>query len=291
MLGSFYRIDTNTCNALNLWDREAMVYSALLYLCKAAPYKGSAAELAQFSRIKSKTTTLRMLSNLITKGLIVRNTEGISLVQCGADANHSGAASVQYGAFSKEKRTKKENINKRTEYNVCNSVREYTHTTASPIDNVIKDLFHMQPLIPTDKPAIPANTGYYRIITTEFGYMNPKSFVDNFYLHYNAHGWPTGGNKLDLMRYWMTQYTHRRGSKKPQLSENERLVLKTFLDNIEQRLIVRLFNVVKMFELTDTQIIFHVEKTNVENFVVWLNSMPLHSIFAAYNRTVAVKTV
>ncbi|MCQ2341663.1 MAG: hypothetical protein MJZ48_04345 [Paludibacteraceae bacterium] len=77
----YYRTDIDICNTLDLWGREAMVYSALLYLCKAAPYKGSLAELGSFSRCGNKVTTLRMLLSLEKKGLISREIEGIKVLQ------------------------------------------------------------------------------------------------------------------------------------------------------------------------------------------------------------------
>ncbi len=77
----YYRTDIDICNTLDLWGREAMVYSALLYLCKAAPYKGTATELANFSRCGTYMTALRMLDILEEKGLIVRGAEGISIAQ------------------------------------------------------------------------------------------------------------------------------------------------------------------------------------------------------------------
>ena len=275
-----------------------MVYSALLYLCKNAPYKGSATDLADFSCCGKKMTTLRMLSSLEKKGLISRSTEGVSLAQNETAAAQNETATAQNETISKEKRTKKENIIKENEYNVFSYIGAKKEEKASPIDKVIFNLFHMQPLqissiTPLSRGAgdVPANTGYYRIITTEFGYLNPKTFVDEFYNYWSGKGWPEKGNKLYLMRSWMDLYKRKNPKHKPTLSENERIILKTFLDNIDQRLIVRLFDVVKRFEVTDRVIYFSVPKENVENFVIWLNSMPLRNIFAAYNRTVSVKPV
>ncbi|MCQ2341805.1 MAG: helix-turn-helix domain-containing protein [Paludibacteraceae bacterium] len=131
MLGSFYRIDVNTCDALNLWGREAMVYSALLYLCKAAPYKGSATELANFSRCGDSTTALRMLWSLEEKGLISRTKEGISILQNAEETLQNAvqplqnaAVSVQNAAILRERT--KENIKENNKESVGDNMHTRT---------------------------------------------------------------------------------------------------------------------------------------------------------------------
>ncbi|MCQ2310859.1 MAG: hypothetical protein MJZ64_03810 [Paludibacteraceae bacterium] len=279
----YYRIDTDMMRQLGLQGREAIVYSALLYLCKNAPWKGSAQELADFSLCGSSDTALRMLDSLQIKGLLTyRATKG--------GQTQIALSQTQNAEVSKRKSNQKENIIKENnEVSVCINAREETHTTASPIEEVINNLFDMNTLIPSDREKVPANTGYYKIIVTEFGYMRPKEFVDDFYLHYNAHGWPNGGNKLDLMRFWMTRYVRRRGTKKPSLSDLERAVMKTFLEQIEERLIVRLFHVVQQFEVTEQKIIFYVPEQNKKDFTAWLETLPLFTMLEAYHRTVYVK--
>ncbi|MCQ2310332.1 MAG: hypothetical protein MJZ64_01085 [Paludibacteraceae bacterium] len=285
----YYRIDTDMMHEMRLQGREAMVYSALLYLCKNAPYTGSLSELGNFSCCGNKMTTLRMLLALERKGLISRDKDGIKVSQNVTIASQNVTAASQNVTISKRKSNQKENIKENNEVSVCINAREETHTPASPIEEVINNLFDMNTLIPSDREKVPANTGYYKIIVTEFGYMRPKEFVDDFYLHYNAHGWPNGGNKLDLMRFWMTRYVRRKGAKKPSLSDLERAVMKTFLEQIEERLIVRLFNVVQQFEVTEQKIIFYVPEQNKKDFMAWLETLPLFTMLEAYHRTVYVK--
>jgi len=292
MKGQYYRIDWDTCDQLHLYGREAMVYCALIYLCKKAPYTGSATELANFSHCGKSTTALRMLWSLEKKGLISRGSDGIKVLQIAANPLQNEVTPLQVAAISKEKeknQEKKENIIKKENNNVCLIAHEETHTTATPLDVVINNLFHMDTIIPTDKPIIPANTGYYKIIVIEYGYLNPKKHIDEMYNFYESHGWPRGGSKLELMRFWMRKYIELHPKQQPNLSETERLVLRTFLDNIEQRLIVRLFNVITGFEVYDTKIVFVVRKENIQDFAKWLESLPLAKIFAAYNRIVTVQ--
>jgi len=110
MKGQYYRIDWDTCDQLHLFGREAMVYCALIYLCKRAPYTGSATELADFSHCGKKMTALRMLSSLQKKSLIRITTDGISLAQTEPSSAQNETVSAQSETISKEKRTKKENI-------------------------------------------------------------------------------------------------------------------------------------------------------------------------------------
>jgi len=141
----------------------------------------------------------------------------------------------------------------------------------------------------TSPNQIPANTGYYKIIVLEYGYLNPKTFVDQFYNHWEGKGWPERGNKLFLMRSWMDIYMTKHPKQKPNLNETERLVMRTFLENIEQRLIVRLFHVITGFEVYEKKIVFVVKNENIQDFAKWLDSLPLAKIFAAYNRIVTVQ--
>ena len=127
---AYYRTDIDICNTLDLWGREAMVYSALLYLCKAAPYKGSLAELGSFSRCGNKMTTLRMLLSLEKKGLISREIEGIKVSQNVTAASQNVTEASHNVTISKEKRTKKENIIKENEESVCDN----THTRTLVFD-------------------------------------------------------------------------------------------------------------------------------------------------------------
>jgi len=135
MKGQYYRIDWDTCDRLHLYGREAMVYCALIYLCKKAPYTGSATELADFSHCGTKRTTLRMLSSLIGKGLILKSADGIVLGQNVSDSGQNVTPSGQNVPISKEKRTKKENIIKE------NKESESFNTSPAPAKMFKKDDF------------------------------------------------------------------------------------------------------------------------------------------------------
>jgi len=84
----------------------------------------------------------------------------------------------------------------------------------------------------------------------------------------------------------MDTYNTKHPKQQPNLTETERLVLRTFVSNIEERLIVRLFNIVKQFEVTDKLIIFYVPEQNQQDFVNWLNAIDICKIFFAYNREI-----
>jgi len=230
-----------------------------------------------------------MLSSLEKKGLIIRSEHSIMLAQIEPISAQNETPSAQNETISKEKSNKKENNIKEINNNVVSSFAREEKKTASPNIDLIKRLFFMDTLIPADKPAIPANTGYYKIIVLEYGYLNPKRFVDEFYHYWDGQGWPERGNKLSLMRSWMDMFVKRHPKQRPNLNETERMVLRTFLDNIEQRLIVRLFNVVTGFEVYDTKIVFVVHKENIEDFSKWLNTLPLAKMLAAYHRIVTVQ--
>jgi len=291
MARQFYRIDWDTLDRSNLFGREAMVYSALMYLCKNAPYIGTPTELANFSRCGSYKTAERILTSLSEKGLIniqsdEDNNKHITLngqnVQEDGQNVQTNGQNVQK---SKEKEKNQKNKERKINENSMCIKEAQTHTTASP--NLINQLFFMNTIEhPTQD--IPANTGYYKIIVLEYGYLKPKEFIDDMYLHYESHGWPYKGNKLELMRYWMTRYTKLKHSHKPNLDENERIILRTFLDKIEQRLIVRLLDVLQGFEVTDKAIIFRVKAENTEKFTAWLTDIDAPYILAAYNREVQV---
>ncbi|MCQ2340861.1 MAG: MarR family transcriptional regulator [Paludibacteraceae bacterium] len=135
MLGSFYRIEIGTCTTLHLHGSEAMVYSALLYLCKNTPYTGSATELADFSCCGTKYTALRMLDRLEEKGLIIKSADGISLVQNATASVQNATASVQNATASVQNATilrerTKENIKE----NNKESVGDNTHTRTLVFD-------------------------------------------------------------------------------------------------------------------------------------------------------------
>lgn len=284
----FLRIEIEEMEQIGLEGREMLVYTALRYLCRNAPWQGTIQDLAKYSRCGGRITAKRKLDSLLARGYIQKTENGYICVQNEHSNVQNEHLNVQNEQNPKRKSNQKENIKENNEVTGY-IAREKTHPTASPKDNLINDLFMMQMLIPEERAKVPANTGYYKIIVTEFGYMQPKPLVDEFYLHYNAHGWPNGGNKLDLMRYWMSRHIERRGAKKPSLNEVERAVIKTFLDNIEERLIVRLFNVVRQFEVTSEAIIFYVPKENADKFYEWLCTMPCDEIFRAYNRKIKVR--
>jgi len=61
------------------------------------------------------------------------------------------------------------------------------------------------------------------------------------------------------------------------------------VSNIEERLIVRLFNIVKSFEVAEKVIYFYVPEDNANDFAAWLNTLPLAKMLAAYHRTVSVR--
>ncbi|MCQ2310951.1 MAG: hypothetical protein MJZ64_04285 [Paludibacteraceae bacterium] len=284
----FLRIEMEEAEQIDVEGLEMLVYSTLRYLCRNKPWQGTMTDLAKKSRCGGRLTAKRKLDSLIAKGYVQLTEYGYTCVQNEHLNVQNEHLNVQNEHFSKEKRSKKENIKENNEVSGENA-RVRIPPTASPIEEVINNLFDMNTLIPADRAKVPANTGYYKIIVTEFGYMRPKEFVDDFYLHYNAHGWPNGGNKLDLMRFWMTRYVRRRGTKKPSLSDLERAVMKTFLEQIEERLIVRLFHVVQQFEVTEQKIIFYVPEQNKKDFTAWLESLPLFRMLEAYHRTVYVK--
>ena len=101
-----------------LTGTDAMVYEALVYLCKkTGEWKGSFAALARFSCCGDKTTAFRSLQRLLERGIVLQNATG---------ALQIATETVQNATISKEERTKEENINKEKSGVVIDHT---THTT------------------------------------------------------------------------------------------------------------------------------------------------------------------
>ena len=102
----------------DLTGTDAMVYEALVYLCKkTGEWKGSFAALARFSCCGDRTTAVRAFGRLLSRGIIVQNAQGS--VQIAHET-------VQNATNSKEERTKEENINNNKSGVVIDHT---THTT------------------------------------------------------------------------------------------------------------------------------------------------------------------
>ena len=101
-----------------LTGTDAMVYEALVYLCKkSGEWKGSFAALARFSCCGDRHTAMRSLQRLLDKGLVVQNEPNVVQI---------APQMVQNEPDSKEERTKEENINKEKSGVVIDHT---THTT------------------------------------------------------------------------------------------------------------------------------------------------------------------
>ena len=272
----FYRVDADMMHGLGLQGAEAQVFCTLLYLCKNASWKGSLRELAYISVCGDKTTALRMRNKLQRKGLISVTKEGISLVQNATIAVQNATSLVQNATISKRKSNQKENINNNNEVSVSNA-----HTQEEFLFPHFDD---MEPLFGNK---IPGNTGYYKIIIGEKGYLNPKKYVQEMYEYYNAHGWPQG-DKPGMMRLWMTREVKMRGGDKPQLNENERTYLRTFLDALPQYAVVHFCDVLRGFKMTDKKAVFYFDQEKMQAVAKWLMDIGIADKMVAYGRTLTV---
>ena len=278
----FYRIDADMMDDLGLWGREAMVFSALLYLCKNAPWKGTYTELAKISRCGNRDTALRMLERLQQRGLIYITDDGICIAQTAHQDTQTAHINAQTAQISKRKSNQKENNNKYNEVSV-NSAHAHEEEFLFPTFEDMEPLFGNR---------IPGNTGYYKIIIGEKGYLNPKKYVQAMYEYYNAHGWAQG-DKLGMMRLWMTNEPKMKGGDKPILSEDERVYLRTFLDALPQYAVVHFCDVLRGFKMTDTKAVFYFDKDKYQAVAQWLIDIKIADKMVAYGRemTAAVCTI
>ena len=241
---------------LGLWGREAMVFSTLLYLCKNAPWVGSAEELAYKSVCGGSDTALRMLKKLQHKGLIIADISRTITAQIASNSTQNASNSTQIASKSKRKSNQKENNNKRN----YNSVG-ITHTHEEEF--------------------------YYKIIIGEKGYLTPKKYVQAMYEYYNAHGWPQG-DKLGMMRLWMTNEPKMRGGDKPTLNESECTYMRTFLDALPQYAVVHFCDVLRGFKMTDKKAVFYFDKEKMQAVAQWLMDIRIADKMTAYGREMTV---
>ncbi|MCQ2343151.1 MAG: hypothetical protein MJZ75_06680 [Paludibacteraceae bacterium] len=281
----YYKMDKDILDRVGLAGAEAMVYSALLYLCKNQPWTGSAQELAAFSRCGERTTALRMLHILDKKGLIYATfiKGGITQIALVPMQNAEvpmqiAEVPMQNAEVSKEKRTKKENYINNNEVSVSNA---HAHEK----DYLLLNFDDMEKLFP-DK--IPASTGYYKIIVGEKGYLHPKKYVNEMYEYYNAHGWASD-NKLGLMRTWMTRESRMRGGRQPQLSEDEQIYMRTLLDVMDQRVVCRFCDLLERFELTEEKAAFTFPEDKAKAVAEWMTACRLDEKMKAYGRQMVVR--
>ncbi|MCQ2310416.1 MAG: hypothetical protein MJZ64_01525, partial [Paludibacteraceae bacterium] len=129
---------------MRLQGREAMVYSALLYLCKNAPWKGSAQELADFSLCGSSDTALRMLDSLQIKGLLTyRATKGgqtqiaLSQTQNASKQTQNAEVQTQNAEVSEKESNQRKRIKENKEESECDN-SAHTHTREILKDKFIK---------------------------------------------------------------------------------------------------------------------------------------------------------
>lgn len=106
----FYQIDIDIAEQLDLSGTDAMVYFTLAYLSKKRAWKGSSYKLAKYSRCGDATTARRIVVRLQKRGLIIENSDGLSVLQIAAPKMQNAATLMQNAANSKE--STKENINK-----------------------------------------------------------------------------------------------------------------------------------------------------------------------------------
>ena len=125
----------------------------------------------------------------------------------------------------------------------------------------------------------------YKIIVTEFGFLNPAEHVQRMYLYYNAHGWPKGGNVFYTLRFWMSREKRVRDGKHPVVNEYEKRYLKTLVERIpEAKVACRLLDVLLAFTLTDDKAIFHVREEVKTNITAWMENIDLPQIMSSYIR-------
>ena len=135
---------------------------------------------------------------------------------------------------------------------------------------------------------IPGNTGYYKVIIGEKGYLNPKKYVQAMYEYYNAHGWPQG-DKLGMMRLWMTNEPKMRGGDKPVLNESECTYMRTFLDALPQYAVVHFCDVLRGFKMTDKKAVFYFDKEKMQAVAQWLMDIKIADKMTAYGREMTVR--
>ncbi len=118
-----------------------LVYTALRYLCRNAPWQGTIRDLAKYSRCGGRMTTLRMLENLQSKGLVQHTKQGYILSQNGTENAQNGTENAQNGTENaqngtnpKRKSNQKENIKENKEVSECDN-SAHTHTQEDLKDN------------------------------------------------------------------------------------------------------------------------------------------------------------
>lgn len=273
----YYRIDDKQMDDLGLWGREAMVFSALLYLCKNAPWKGTYTELAKNSRCGNRDTALRMLERLQQRGLIYITGDGICIAQTAHQDTQTAHINAQTAQISKRKSNQKENNNKRN-YNSVGIAHAHEEEFLFP------NFEDMEPLFANK---IPGNTGYYKVIIGEKGYLNPKKYVQAMYEYYNAHGWPQG-DKLGMMRLWMSNEQKMRHGDKPVLNESECTYMRTFLDALSQYAVVHFCDVLRGFKMTDKKAVFYFSADKAQAVAQWLMDIRIADKMTAYGREMTV---
>jgi len=271
-------IDTDRMEALGLTDREMWLYLTLTILCTRKPWKGSDEELAEKCKNHmSRVTIMRLKKSLKEKGLIMENEDGISPVPNKHESVQNDHKNVQDEQNSKEKRTKKENVETKIENKkAC----EYIDPKHAPDD--------FMEIININQPPHYTYPDYYRV-AIESGYLNPKPLADGFRDYYNDHGWPPNRDKLRMFRTWLNNEKRFETGRKPTLTEDERLVLLTFVDKLPKRLMQHFSEQLRRLELTPDKITFFVDKEIRDKFYQWMIDIKATEILAAYNRKIYVR--
>lgn len=108
----------------------------------------------------------------------------------------------------------------------------------------------------------------YKIIVGERGYLQPQKYIRTMFEYYNAKGWPQG-SKGDLMRFWMSGVRSKHNCE-PTMSERERAYMVKFMSVINAELVIRFFDLLIDFQLTEDYAAFYFHEENMQKIADWM---------------------
>ena len=169
-MAKYLHIDLDLTERLGLYGTEAMVFSALQYLCRSGEWKGSYSELAKWAGLASKQEAHYVFNKLVKKGISTSNIL--------TKSSNIFTLSSKITPKSKEERTKEENINK---YNKggCGSNNDRPHTRETPTPPTYEEFY---------------NFGISKDISI--------STIIKAWSYYSIHDWDNVKNWKAALYYW-----------------------------------------------------------------------------------------
>ena len=269
-MAKYLHIDLDLIERLGLYGTEAMVFSALQFLCRSGEWKGSYSELAKWAAQEYKSTTHYAVNRLINKKLISFNNCTKSFNICTQTFNNC--------TKSKEERTKEEIYNNKLSECVKDAHAHEKEYNKSQIENLMLVLGGNQDL------SVSKSTGLYKEVVSA-GYLQPKQYIRRMYMWYEKEGKELV-SPLGAMRWWMEQESKRPNGDKPKLTANESIFLRAFLDVIPEQGIVPMLDGLTCFDMTDDAVVFEFawDEERVKRFDDWLYNNGVLNKMIAYNK-------